>query len=1065
MFNKSNVKNRLMLLSTTSLAGAMLMTASALAQDDDAVDQIDDNASVVDDVDDGDRIVVTGSRIRKNSFTSTSPLQTVDAETIADLGLIDIQDVLQNTSVVQGVQLDQQFNSSQVSNAGPGGSAVALRGLGADRTLLLINGRRVAPSGIEGAPSFPDTSILPSSLVQRIDILLDGASSVYGSDAVAGVVNVILRDEFEGVQLDAFRTAPLANSAGTEQRYSFMIGDSGERGSFVVAAEYVHNEELRGNDRDWMRETLFGANSFFGLGANDTLELFGATNFLPQDADGDGISDSLRRELGDAQPSVHQQFAAFPLGAILVPREGAANPFMGLANFESWDGTGAALEGPSLGVNQDQQLLPEFQRFNVFATAKYDLSDWIEGTEAFLEFNMTNRQNSFENTTLSLNATITTDNLFSPLTALGATSNFTLRGLRPFRGRLESELTQYRLYGGLRGDLSFGKLPDWEYELYGGYTRSQGFSQRTGIHEERFIRSLTHVVDSAGVIQCAPLIPNPSSTFAGSLSLEECVPLDLFDPGFFLTPQEALAGEQPRATSARNQAAIDYIKAVRTVDTFVDEAIIGGYFTGPLFDLPAGELQLVLGGEARETQLQSNNDDVASRGLLSGFFSDRASNGDVHLWELFGEVFIPVFKDAPFAQNLELEGSGRYTNHEFYGSNFTYSGKMAYSPVDFLTVRATVGSSFRAPGLRELFLEGQSSFSSVTDPCVVPGLAQADTDGDGQTDSYNPGGDANGDGVPDNDGRLSGSALIIQNCMAEGLDPFALGLGVTPGTAEVFNAGNTGLDPETSFAYSGGISFEQPFTDAFGLRLSASYWAIKITDSVLSPSAQFLVDSCYTSVNFPNDPFCTRRLRDPNDNFLREIDATPFNIAENIARGLDVNMSFDKDFAIGGEQFSFNLDTVTTWTRKLEDTTILPGAPAVVDQDAGDIGSPKWRSTANARLGWNDFTLFYQVRHIGKQVEDIDTRPADCFNPGGGVDLPRCYTVPNVVYHDASLAWRQENFVLRLGVNNLLDKDPPQVDEDLPGVENNGLDNRSVPFGVGYDRIGRRLFFNVTAQF
>ena len=1062
MIKKRNSESVLLrgLLASSASVLALGAIAPVFAQDDEAIEEIAEDDSV-DDVEDGDRIVVTGSRIRKNAFTSTSPLQTVDAETIADLGLIDIQDVLQNTSVVQGVQLDQQFNSSFISNAGPGGSAVSLRGLGADRTLLLINGRRVAPAGIEGAPSFPDTSILPSSLVERIDILLDGASSVYGSDAVAGVVNVILRDEFEGVQLDAFRTAPLANSAGTEQRYSFMIGDTGERGSFLVAAEYVHNEELRGNDRDWMRATSFGPNSFFGLGDDDTLELFGAAEFLPQDSDGDGINDTTRRELGTAQPSVHQQFAAFPLGAVLVPREGAANPAFGVFNnFEFWDGTGEALTGPSLGVNQDQQLIPEFQRFNVFATAKYDLSDWIEGTEAFFEFNMTNRQNSFESPTLSLNATITTDNLYSPFTAFGQTANFTLRGLRPFRGRLETELTQYRVYGGLRGDLSFGKLPDWDYEIYGGYTRSQGFSQRTGIHEERYIRSLTHVLDDAGVIQCAPLIPNPASTFAGSESLEECVPLNLFDTGFFLTPQEALAGEQPRATSARNQAAIDYITAVRTVDTFVDEAIIGGYFTGPLFELPAGELQLVLGGEARETQLQSNNDDVASRGLLSGFFVDRASNGDVHLWELFGEVFIPVLKDVPFAHNLELEGAGRFTNHEFYGSNFTYSGKMAYQPADFLTVKATVGSSFRAPGLRELFLEGQSSFANVTDPCVVPGLAQIDTDMDGQTDTYNPGGDANGDGVPDNDPRLGGSALVIQNCMAEGLDPFSLGLGIVPGSAEVFNAGNTGLDPETSFAYSGGISFEQPFSDAFDLRLSATYWAIKVNDSVLSPSAQFLVDSCYTSVNFPNDPFCTRRLRDPNDNFLREIDATPFNIAQDIARGVDINMSFDKEFAVGGEQFSFELDTITTWTRKIEDTVILPGAPPVVDQDAGDIGSPKWRSTANARLNWNDFTLFYQARHIGKQTEDEDLRSANCFNPGGGVDLVRCYTVPNVVYHDASVSWRQESFVLRLGVSNLLDKDPPQVDEEVGGV-----DNRSVPVGVGYDRVGRRLFFNITAQF
>ncbi len=1038
-------------LATSASIFALGLGASAMAQPDDAPIPID----VIDEDDipdaDEDRIVVTGSRIRKNSFTSTSPLQTIDAETVADLGLIDIQDVLQNTTVVQGVQLDQQFNANFVSNAGPGGSAVSLRGLGADRTLLLINGRRVAPAGIEGAPSFPDTSILPSSMLQRIDILLDGASSVYGSDAVAGVVNVILRDEFEGVQLDAFRTAPFENAAGTEQRYSIMIGDTGERGSFIVAAEYLHFEEVNGNDRDWMFATDFGPDAFL-LPGGGTRELAGPVDFAPFDADGDGTSDSVRRQFGDLTRS--QQFAAFPFGGVLTPRPGTANPAFGVfGNFENWDGDGDQLDGPAALIRQGDQFIPEFQRFNVYATSKYDLSDWVEGTEAFFEFNMSNRQSKSESSQAeTLDVQVTTSNLFSPFTAFGQTANITFRPFQPFQDENNTELTQYRLFAGLRGDLGFGKLPDWEYELYGGYTRSQGFSERTGLREVEFLRSLEHELDGNGNIVCTEPIANPTAPLASTETLEPCIPFNAFDPG--LTP---LDGSRPQITGANDPRVIDYLRGVRTIDTFVDEAIISGYFTGPIFDLPAGPVQLLLGGEARETALETRADDVAARGLLSGFFLDRPSNGDVHVWELFGEIFIPVFKDSPLGQNLELEGAGRFTNHEFYGSNFTYSGKMSYSPVDFFTIKSTVGSSFRAPGLRELFLEGQSGFQNVADPCVVPGLAQTDTDMDGVTDTYSPGA-PNADGTFANDRR---DPQTLANCVAEGIDPVMLGLGITPGSAEVFRAGNIGLDPETSFAFSGGIVFEQPFTDAFDLRFSATYWDIKVKGSVLTPTAQFLVDSCYTSANFPNDPFCTRRVRDPNDMFLSEIDATPFNIAEDKASGIDINMSYNQDFTLGGEAFSVALDTVSTLSRRVNDLTILPGAPAVFDEDAGEIGLPRWRSTATARVNWEDFTLFWQARHIGKQVDELEERPANCFDPTMNIDFARCYTVPHTVFHDTSVAWRKESFTIRVGLNNVFDKAPPQVDEDVGGT----LNSRSVPLGVGYDLLGRRVFFNVTANF
>ena len=177
------------LLASTVLAGLTAISMGltpVYAQDAQQVPQADEeDENVVE-----DRIVVTGSRIRRDSFTSTSPLQVIDDETIAEAGLVDVGEILRNTTVVQGIQLDATVNATNVTTAGPGGETVSLRGLSDARTLVMVNGRRMAPAGVEGAPTSPDISLIPSTMIQRVDILLDGASSVYGADAVAGVINM-----------------------------------------------------------------------------------------------------------------------------------------------------------------------------------------------------------------------------------------------------------------------------------------------------------------------------------------------------------------------------------------------------------------------------------------------------------------------------------------------------------------------------------------------------------------------------------------------------------------------------------------------------------------------------------------------------------------------------------------------------------------------------------------------------------------------------------------------------------------------------------------------------------
>ena len=199
-----------------------------LAQDDETEAQVEDEGTI-------DNIVVTGSRIKRDTYTSIAPLQVITSQISREVGLIDAATTLQDSPAASGGQIDLNF-STFVTPDGPGASTISLRGLGPARTLVLLNGRRVAPSGVEGAPASPDLNMIPGSLVQQYDLLLDGASSIYGSDAVAGVTNIILRKDFDGFAFEAFSNIP-DQSSGVSNGLSVMWGKNSDRGFFGLGAE------------------------------------------------------------------------------------------------------------------------------------------------------------------------------------------------------------------------------------------------------------------------------------------------------------------------------------------------------------------------------------------------------------------------------------------------------------------------------------------------------------------------------------------------------------------------------------------------------------------------------------------------------------------------------------------------------------------------------------------------------------------------------------------------------------------------------------------------------------
>ncbi len=943
-----------------------------------------------------DEVVATGSRIRRDTFSSISPLQVITADTVIDAGLTSTADIIKSQTVISGVQLDTNINSSFVTNGGPGASNVSLRGLGEDRTLVLINSRRAAPAGVEGAPSLPDLNLIPSSLVQRVETLLDGASSVYGSDAVAGVVNVILREEYDGFRLDGSVTQPFEPGGGT-RRITALMGDTGERGNFIAAVEYRVQDELDFEDRRFQRADN-GQFCSFDLETNsETGEEF--------------------RNCGGAIGSAEFRTFVSPFGT------GDESPFFpgffDVENSRDPNFRSGTLEAKDNLFNEQEAL-------TAYVSANRQINPLgLDDTNFFFEGQIANVQtfvrNGFHG---QLFPGVPANNPFNGLGRVGADAvPVVFSPIR--RSDIDVDVLQYRLVGGIEGEVT--GLDDWSYEAFASYSRSIGDSVRPIVLEDRLNLSLTTSRNTADGVVCG----TEGVDRFGFFTVTPCVPVNLFAPSLY-------DGSNPQFAT---QAEFDYLRGERSVTTKVDQLNLSGYFTGPVFELPAGEVQVVLGGEYRVDGLNSGVDTIASEGGAAGFFADANSIGQVWQLEGFAEVDIPIMADQPGFEDLRLNLSGRVVDNEFYSTDTVYAVKGTYSPVDWLTARASYGTSYRSPGSRELFLGGQTSFAGGrVDPCVVPILAPGDIDN-----------------------RID---RLLDNCRAFGVDPLTLGADGVP-SIEVIRRGNVQLDPETSDAFTAGLTFEQPFTDAFDLLFSVSYFDINVDDAPREPGANDIVNGCLFSEDITTNPFCDLIRRDPATGFISEVDNTPFNAATFGAKGYDFNLRGVYEFDAFDRNFTFINDTVVT--NQTGRTSQARAGDDVADS-AGDIGFPEWRGTSNFRLAMDDLSMFWGVRYIGKQDdlnavtgEIIERTPDGRFAATGGRTSSDTVTqnIGDYFRHDISVRYQGgDDWGVVLGVNNVFDRQPPLLDQDA-GATLIG----NVPAGIGYDFRGRSVFMTVNRSF
>ena len=1044
--------------------------------------------------DDIEEVVVTGSRLKRDTYSSVAPLQVITAEVSREAGLIDATEIVQKSAVSAGAQIDVTFEGF-VLDDGPGTETANLRGLGAARTLLLINGRRMGPAGVEGAPSSPDLGLIPGSLVQQYDLLLDGASSVYGSDAVAGVLNVILRKDFDGLEIDVFPRRP-SRRGGDQDILTLAWGRNFDRGFIGVGAEYYSSDPVTYDDRPWTAgcrrhvevdeggtrrhqeqywTTVFGMDwddcasgarvgrvqvpllpdawVFHTPGeSNGGWPDFSAARYrfsyrFGIDGDGDGKTDISYR---DYDLNGNQQYAR-------LYGESRTSTLMTFGEY--------TLEG-------DMNLTPYFELGYVeddYYTlgGEPQLFPWVPAGNPY---NICNPNGVGVDCGLAFDALLTNPHYVSqfyreyaaPICAqfgippeactpagvfgqtrgpIGPQRVRPVVSVRGDRNSVDRYLEQFRYVLGIEGDLpvlNIGGLSNWTFDFAFVHTRSDGSVFRPGIREDRLSLAIGDYSTTGTPCENNTETPMAFDTASG------CVPVNMFAPSLY----------SPIVGDFATQAERNYVFDDRDFATEYRQTILSYYMTGALFQLPAGGVDAGFGVEYREDQITSIPGPVARDGLFFGFFSDGGAVGEKYTQEVFGEVELPILANQIAATELTLNLSARWTDDQYHGSAWTGSAKLAWRPIDSLLIRATGGTSFRAPNLRELFLQAQTGFLNVFDPCLVPGDAL-----DAETGEYDSAGDDR-------------EQYVLDNCRATGVDPLAAhNRGFNVYNVEVAAGGSLTLAEETSESITAGFAWQQPFTNAFELTLGASYYKIEIENTIIEPNSGFIVNNCYYS-RTGTSPFCRRITRGPiapdgTGPRIDYLDIGFINRDNETVRGLDFNIAFDATVTVFDRPIELGLDI--NGHRTIERSELFVDDEGIPDfaEDQRTWYYGEYRGQTILRADYDRWGLTWTTRYVGAMDQPPEFRDEfdeaitgfsdTCLGPPDDLLCKDVENAPSYMVHSVSGRYRGDSWQVSLGASNVFDTPPPQINEGSTLVNN-------TPIGAGYDLGGRTIFLGVSMR-
>ena len=855
-----------------------------------------------------EEVVVTGSRLVRSDLSAPSPTTVIDETAVKMSGETTVEGVLNELPQISA------GNNSSVNSAGGSGVLTAnLRGLGATRTLTLVNGRRFIPAN--GAGSV-DLATIPNALIKRVDVITGGASAVYGSDAITGAVNFILRDDFEGFEVST-QYGRTAEKDGKTTNYDMLFGtnfDEG-RGNITMFASRSTRDPVMMQDRSFSRVPL-NAN----LGPSGSGNIPGGRV---------GLSAAQLSTLNVGQGA----------GVIPVGPEGCTTP----VNSIRFDVSGRVMRhcDPETLYNYaaGNYLLRPLERWQFSGLGHYDITDHVQ---SYVDLHYALAKNEFQQAADSLSIVTGTNSYFEVLNyatnpvlspdvrALfvnnpqifdpmgtgnarisgGIARRVDELGLRNFafeRATLGSTF-------GLRGDFAVGEHT-WQWDVFGQYQRSRTDEEVLNtMSPARLSLGLNSTTDANGNVVCVTAVLG-------------CVPVNPFGLGS-ITP-----------------AAAAFISPERSSKDLFERSVMGASLAGEFLKLPGGPISAAIGFEYRDDDYRytpgatdlAREYGSASRGITKGGYD---------VTEEFAELRLPLLADKPFADVLAIEGAVRHSDYSNFGTTDTWRAGLEWGPTDWLRFRAAYNVAIRAPGINELYAPIAEGFSPGNDPCAAirhPSQAQKDF-------------------------------CVAQGVPAAEINTFvqaALGFSQVSG-------GNPALREETSDTMTIGAVLKLPFLDRFNL--AVDYYEINVDDAVATMNAQTTLDVCYQLLDANSEPCraITRlpgsgqvyQVRASNSN-IGSLTVSGVDLA------MDYTFNLPESFAIGGKGASLGLALNGGWLFKRESQII--GA-AVIDcagffgsctaQGAG--GSPDFKALFAASLNSGPLVVRSQVRYMA----GLDPLPA-----------------------------------------------------------------------------------------
>ncbi len=972
-------------------------------------------------------LVVTGTRIKTSDFTSPSPITVVTPEQAELEGQGDIATLLQTLPVANNNVQINNFFTGFVVNGGPGVNTLSLRGLGAQRTLFLINGQRLGPAGVGGTVGPVDLNTLnfPLAEISDIEILKDGASSIYGSDAIGGVVNIVTKTNYDGGDLKVFYN-PSQDGGGNHYEVDGSFGKTWSRG-------YI-NAGL-----SWYKQTALtlGERPYFSCSSDDvTLLSTGASGDLIDPATGQAkCENTFAPAVADIGFGPQLDYRFNPAAV--------AGGGVGGADLNSWQLTGQVIcnDGslasfnltggcPTTGVNPGVNVPASRASLALIPTnyPNFLKGDAVSPDERYMfnlygGFDLTPHAQIYGSLILTerRSSQLNFSQFFTPVygPALGTDNAFNPGFAFPIpivpQMSFETEKVDYgRATLGLKGDFpTFGVFKNWTYDIYGEASQSHGYyTENFALADRVEATAGSQVGVGTGDTGC-----DVNGNINGGPTMAEV------EPGVPCVPVNFFAAVANGAFTPAEQA---FLYKNETGWTLYNHYYVEGSASGNLFNLPGGPIGTSIGFQLRREEIDDNPPTDVQDGNDFNLLSAGRTHGSDTVEEVFGEARLPIVKDLPLVNSLVFTGSGRFSHYRSYGSTFTYKIGLDWALTDWLTIRATQGTGFRAPALYELFLADQTSFLSQLsiDPCINYGVNGA-------------------------------SQNVQKNCASQGLPPNFAGASQF---AEILTGGGIGnLKAETSLSRTAGVVLSPKW---FGLDLSVSadYYTFDIKNQIQEFGAANILFQCYDAPDFPNNPFCSLFTRDLNpasptfqgitlvhDNFV--------NVAEQLDQGLDVTARWRQNLPA---DIKLTVDASLDWT--FYTNTILLGGS--INNFLGQVGQPTYTGQITFRFDRGPWTFNYFLYMVGHSDDDKFVSNIDPNYLGLGQAVGLNHTAPFYTLTNIAVKRTFKDWSVTAGVNNLFNKSPALYSAE-------GFQNRigQVPLQSQYDPIGRAFFFELDKKF